>query len=219
MKPRTRRAAAAKPRARKAPLRGPKRPKPAGQQKKKRRLKVPKIPLKPEGPPPSYFELLQDAVQTLKDMSQGASLSQIRRQLQRKYKGNFDEESNDLTTALQRLAERGKVIRKEGPKYRFNEPHDVSESAGTSAASSFTGTSRSGASSGFVPSDNLDSHTSASSSFSESNRSKESPHDAPEDADESPGDADAEGKSSTGDLSSSAPSASSTASRASSKRR
>lgn len=219
MKPRTRRAAAARPRARKAPLRGPKRPKPAGQQKKKR-LKVPKIPLKPEGPSPSYFELLQDAVQTLKDMSQGASLSQIRRQLQRKYKGNFDAESNDLlTTALQRLAERGKVIRKEGPKYRFNEPNDVSESAGTSAASSFTGTSRSGASSGFVPSDNVDSHTSASSSFSESNRSKESPHDAPEDADESPGDADGEGKSSTGDLSSSAPSASSTASRASFKRR
>lgn len=223
---RTRRVAS-RPRARRAPLRGPKRPKPAGQ-KKRKKLKVPKIPLKPQAPPPSYFELLQDAVQTLKDMSKGASLPEIRRHLQRKYRGSFDKESNDLlTTALQRLAERGKVIRKEGFKYRFNEPNDVSKSADTSAASSFTGTSRSGASqssasSGFVPTEsgttaakNVDSHTSASSSFSDNNnRSKESPQDqAPED--ESPENVDGEGKSSTGDLSSS----SSTASRASSKRR
>jgi hypothetical protein len=207
-------------RTRKAPLRAPKRPKPAGQ--KKRKLKVPKIPIKLQGSPPSYFELLQEAVQTLKDMSKGASLPEIRQHLQRKYRGSFDKESNDLlTTALQRLAERGKVIRKEGFRYRFNQPNDVSKSTDTSAASSFTGTngsraSQSCASSGYVPTES--GATAASSSFSDTNHSKESDHgEAPED--EARENFDDEGKSSTGGLSSSAPSASSTASRASSKRR
>jgi hypothetical protein len=165
----------------------------------------------------------------LKEAGKGASLPEIRRQLQRKYRGRFDKASNNLvTTALQRLAERGKVICKEGYKYRFNVP-EVSITAGPSTSMSFSGTSGSraslsGATSGSVPTEfgatsarNVDSHTSASSSFSDTDRSNKTPRDeAPKD--ESPENVDGEGKSSTGDSSSSAPSASSTASRASSKR-
>lgn len=214
---------------------------------RKQRVKAPVIPLTSRGKPPSYFELLQEAVLTLKEAGTGASLPEIRRQLQRRYKGRFDKAGDKLlTTALQRLAERGKVIWKEGYRYKFNAPKVSKPKAkvkpskstgGSGSESSYSGTSRSGATSGSAPSDATDatmgndSRTSASSSAtSGTNRSAKSSakdEEAPKDGeavpkDESPGgNVDGEGKSSSGDdLSSSAASASSTASRrASSKRR
>jgi hypothetical protein len=49
------------------------------------------IPLTSQGQPPSHFELLQEAVLTLKEVGTGASLPEIQRQLQRRYKGRFDK--------------------------------------------------------------------------------------------------------------------------------
>ena len=138
--------------------------------RKVRRAKAPVIPLTSRGQPPSYFELLQEAVLTLKEAGTGASLPEIRRQLQRRYKGRFDKAGDKLlTTALQRLAERGKVICKRGYRYKFNAPK-VSKPKPTKSASSCSGASS-------APSDaNNDSRTSASSysSASGTNRSGKS---------------------------------------------
>lgn len=138
--------------------------------RKVRRAKGPVIPLTSRGQPPSYFELLQEAVLTLKEAGTGASLPEIRRQLQRRYKGRFNKAGDKLlTTALQRLAERGKVICKRGYRYQFNAPK-VSKPKPTKSASSCSGASS-------APSDaNNDSRTSASSDSSTSgtNRSGKS---------------------------------------------
>jgi hypothetical protein len=115
--------------------------------RKVRRAKAPVIPLTSRGQPPSYFELLQEAVLTLKEAGTGASLPEIRRQLQRRYKGRFDKA--------------GKVICKRGYRYKFNAPK-VSKPKPTKSASSCSGASS-------APSDaNNDSRTSASSDSSTS---------------------------------------------------
>lgn len=85
---------------------------------------------------PTYFELLQDAVLTLK-ANKGASFVQITKVLARKYGKDLDDGSKKhLASALRRLSRRGKIIKKNGSMYQLNTPKVKQNPADPSAPAS-----------------------------------------------------------------------------------